>query len=43
MAGIQHYLVPVSRSRLASLKSRVATLTGASADFAQRRSGVAAQ
>jgi DNA-binding LytR/AlgR family response regulator len=43
MAGIQHYLVPVSRSRLASLKSRVATLTGASADFAQRRGGVAAQ
>jgi diguanylate cyclase len=43
MAGIQHYLVPVSRSRLASLKSRVASLTGASADFVQRRGGFAAQ
>src|SRR5580704_16141854 len=28
MAGVNHYLVPVSRSRLASLKSRVAALTG---------------
>jgi diguanylate cyclase len=29
MAAAHHYLVPVSRSRVASLKSRVASLTGA--------------
>ena len=28
MAGVQHYLVPVSRSRIGSLKSRVASLNG---------------
>jgi hypothetical protein len=43
MAAIQHYLVPVSRSRAASLKSRVASLTGASADFASGRDRFAAQ
>jgi diguanylate cyclase len=43
MAAIQHYLVPVSRSRVASLKSRVASLTGASADFASGRDRFAAQ
>jgi hypothetical protein len=43
MAAIDHYLVPVSRSRMASLKSRVASLTGASADFASARDRTAAQ
>jgi diguanylate cyclase len=43
MAAIQHYLVPVSRSRVASLKSRVASLTGASAAFAPGRDRFAAQ
>ena len=28
MAAMHHYLVPVSRSRIGSLKSRVATLNG---------------
>jgi NO-binding membrane sensor protein with MHYT domain len=37
MAGVDHYLVPVSRSRIGSLKSRVATLTGADSTFALRR------
>ena len=35
MAAVHHYLVPVSRSRVASLKSRVASLTGAAEDFAR--------
>ena len=43
MAAIPHYLVPVSRSRVASLKSRVASLTGAGADFASGRDRFAAQ
>ena len=43
MAAIEHYLVPVSRSRVASLKSRVAGLTGASADFASGRDRFAGQ
>jgi diguanylate cyclase len=43
MSAVQHYLVPVSRSRVASLKSRVASLTGASADFASGRNRFAAQ
>jgi NO-binding membrane sensor protein with MHYT domain len=37
MAGLQHYLVPVSRSRIGSLKSRVASLNGADPAFAFRR------
>ena len=37
MAGAHNYLVPVSRSRIGSLKSRVATLNGA--DPAMRRAG----
>jgi hypothetical protein len=37
MAGIDHYLVPVSRSRIGPLKSRVATLNGADPEFALRR------
>jgi diguanylate cyclase len=43
MAAIHHYLVPVSRSRMAALKSRVATLTGAGFDSAPQRGRVAAQ
>ena len=43
MAAVHHYLVPVSRSRVASLKSRVASLTGAAEDFATDRGRVAAQ
>ncbi|MGD0418942.1 MAG: MHYT domain-containing protein [Xanthobacteraceae bacterium] len=37
MAAPHHYLVPVSRSRIGSLKSRVATLNGADPAFAPRR------
>jgi NO-binding membrane sensor protein with MHYT domain len=37
MASAQHYLVPVSRSRIGSLKSRVATLNGSYAAIAPRR------
>jgi DNA-binding LytR/AlgR family response regulator len=29
LAGVGHYAVPVSRSRIGSLKSRIATMTGA--------------
>jgi NO-binding membrane sensor protein with MHYT domain len=43
MAAVHHYLVPVSRSRVASLKLRVASLTGAAEDFATDRGRVAAQ
>ncbi|MFY9893566.1 MAG: MHYT domain-containing protein [Xanthobacteraceae bacterium] len=37
MAGVHPYLVPVSRSRVGSLKSRVAALTGAGPEFTLRR------
>lgn len=37
MAAADHYLVPVSRSRIGSLKSRVATLNGGDPDGAIRR------
>ena len=37
MAGAHNYLVPVSRSRIGSLKSRVATLNGADPAYAPRR------
>ena len=37
MAGAHPYLVPVSRSRVGSLKSRVAALTGAGLEFTLRR------
>jgi NO-binding membrane sensor protein with MHYT domain len=44
MAGVDHYLVPVSRSRIGRLKSRVATLNGADPEFAlRRRHRIAAQ
>ncbi len=43
MAASHHYLVPVSRSRVASLKSRVAGLTGAPPAFAPDRDRAAAQ
>jgi diguanylate cyclase len=43
MAAIHHYLVPVSRSRVASLKTRVASLTGASEEFAPSRGRIAVQ
>ena len=43
MAAVHHYLVPVSRTRVASLKSRVASLTGAAEGFATDRGRVAAQ
>jgi NO-binding membrane sensor protein with MHYT domain len=43
MAAAHHYLVPVSRSRVASLKSRVASLTGAPPAFAPDRDRAAAQ
>jgi NO-binding membrane sensor protein with MHYT domain len=43
MAGAHHYLVPVSRSRIGSLKSRVAALTGASPAFSLRRRRFASQ
>ena len=37
MAGVHTYLVPVSRSRIGSLKSRVAAINGADPVFALRR------
>jgi len=37
MAGAHSHLVPVSRSRIGSLKSRVAVLTGAGPEFTLRR------
>jgi NO-binding membrane sensor protein with MHYT domain len=37
MAGVNHYLVPVSRSRIGALRSRIANLTGAEQDGAIRR------
>jgi diguanylate cyclase len=37
MAAVDHYLVPVSRSRIGPLKSRVASLNGADPDAAVRR------
>jgi NO-binding membrane sensor protein with MHYT domain len=37
MAGVHPHLVPVSRSRIGSLKSRVAALTGAAPEFSLRR------
>ena len=37
MAAAHHYVVPVSRSRIGSLKSRVAALTGAGPEFSLRR------
>jgi NO-binding membrane sensor protein with MHYT domain len=37
MAGAHPHLVPVSRSRIGSLKSRVAALTGAGPEFTLRR------
>ena len=37
MGGVHHYLVPVSRSRIGTLKSRVASLNGADPAFAPRR------
>jgi diguanylate cyclase len=43
MAGIEHYLVPVSRSRIGSLKSQVATLNGDPAFASRRRHRFAAQ
>jgi diguanylate cyclase len=43
MAAGHHYLVPVSRSRVASLKSRVASLTGASPAFLSGEGRFAAQ
>jgi len=44
MASPHHYLVPVSRSRIGSLKSRVAILNGADpAPALRRRSGFVAQ
>ena len=43
MAAVHHYLVPVSRSRVASLKTRVASLTGARVDLTSRRGRFATQ
>jgi len=43
MAAIHHYVVPVSRSRVASLKSRVASLTGAGVTSAADRERIALQ
>ena len=43
MAAPHHYLVPVSRSRIGSLKSRGATLNGADPAFAPRRRHFASQ
>jgi diguanylate cyclase len=43
MAAGHHYLVPVSRSRVASLKSRVASLTGATPAFVAGHGRIAAQ
>jgi NO-binding membrane sensor protein with MHYT domain len=37
MAGVHPHLVPVSRSRIGSLKSRVAALSGAGPEFSLRR------
>jgi diguanylate cyclase len=37
MAGVHHYAVPVSRSRIGSLKSRVAAVTGLDSTLALRR------
>jgi NO-binding membrane sensor protein with MHYT domain len=37
MTGVHPHLVPVSRSRIGSLKSRVAALTGAGPEFSLRR------
>jgi NO-binding membrane sensor protein with MHYT domain len=37
MAAVDHYLVPVSRSRIGSLKSRVASLNGADPEATSRR------
>jgi NO-binding membrane sensor protein with MHYT domain len=37
MAGVQHYVVPVSRSRIGPLKLRVAALTGTDPALALRR------
>ena len=37
MAGLQHYVVPVSRSRIGPLKMRVAALTGTDPALALRR------
>jgi diguanylate cyclase len=37
MAAANHYLVPVSRSRIGLLKTRVASLTGAGPEFVPRR------
>jgi diguanylate cyclase len=37
MAGVGNYLVPVSRSRIGSLKTRVASLNGIDPDFLARR------
>ncbi len=37
MAAVDHYLVPVSRSRIGSLKSRVASLNGAEPEATSRR------
>jgi diguanylate cyclase len=37
MAGVQHYVVPVSRSRIGPLKLRVAALTGTDPALASRR------
>jgi diguanylate cyclase len=41
--GADHYLVPVSRSRIGSLKSRVANLNGADPTLVPRRRRLAAQ
>jgi diguanylate cyclase len=43
MAAAHHYLVPVSRSRIGALKSRVATLNGDEALFTLRRRRFASQ
>ena len=37
LAGAGHYTVPVSRSRISSLKSRMATLAGADSSLTPRR------
>ena len=37
MAGVQHYVVPVSRSRIGPLRMRVAALTGTDPALASRR------
>jgi len=43
MAAGNHYLVPVSRSRVGSLRSRIATLNGADPSILRRRHRLAAQ